>query len=162
MRYKIVPEPLSREDLLEARDTLPLVPGSVEDCCTRIRDGTALQSRDAARELLTFMQALGLAAESQHGFHRVRGDVADDDLGTAFVENVFGARELVDALQASDDPLTPSQALGVIRADIPQWERARYPDWEAEWRERVERLLEWATVFGLADAADSGYRASGR
>jgi hypothetical protein len=162
MRYKIVPEPLDWDGLLEARDALPLVPGTVEDCCTRIRDGTPLQSRDAARELLTFLQALGLAAESDRGFHRVRGDVTDDDLRAAFVENVFGARELRDALLAADEPLTADDGLDVLREQIPGWERARYPDWEAEWGERVDRLLTWATVFGLADSVDGAYRVAER
>jgi hypothetical protein len=106
------------------------------------------------------MQALGLAAESERGFHRVRGDVTVAELNAAFVENVFGARELVEALRASDDPLTADEGLGVLREEIPQWERARYPDWEEEWRERIERLLAWATVFGLADSTDGGYRAT--
>jgi hypothetical protein len=158
MRYKIVPEPLDKERLRQARGALPLVPGSVEDCCVRIRDGTPLHSRDAARELLTFMQALGLAAESERGFHRVRGDVTDDQLRSAFLENVFGARELIEALE-TDEPLTPRGGLDALRAEIPRWERARYPDWESEWGKRVERLFEWATVFDLAESVEGGYRA---
>jgi hypothetical protein len=124
----------------------------------RIRDGTPLQSRDAARELLTFMQALGLAAESERGFYRIRGDITDDQLRSAFLENVFGARELVEAVE-TDGPLTAAEGLDALRAEVPRWERARYPDWESEWSQRVERLLEWATVFDLAESAEGGYRA---
>lgn len=158
MRYKVVPEPIERETLHQARDALPLVPGAVEDCCVRIRDGTPLHSRDAARELLTFLQALGLAAESERGFYRVRGDITDDQLQTTFIDNVFGARELIEALETGG-PLTATEGLDVLRPEIPQWERARYPDWESEWGQRAGWLLEWATVFDLAETVDGGYRA---
>ncbi|MFC7134248.1 MULTISPECIES: hypothetical protein [Salinibaculum] len=160
MRYKIVPEPRSREALLAARDALPLVPGSVEDCCTRIRDRTDVPSRDRARELLTFLQALGLAKEASHGFHRVRGDVTDEQLREAFLANVYGAREIVDALADSDGPLDAADALAAIRDGVPRWERSQYADWEAEWRERAANLLAWAETFGLAASVDGGYVAT--
>ena len=160
MRYKVVPEPRSLEGLLAARDALPLVPGTVEDCCTRIRDRTDVPSRDAARELLTFLQALGLAAETDRGFHRVRGEVAEADLRGAFLDNVFGASEVVDALATADGPLGDDDALAAVRDDVPTWERSRHQDWEREWRDRVTRLLDWAVVFGLAASVDGGYTAA--
>ncbi len=159
MRYKIVPEPRQLDSLLAARDALPLVPSSVEDCCTRIRDRTTVQSRDAARELITFMQALGMAAETDRGFHRIRGEVTPEDLQTPFTENVFGAREILDAVVTASEPLDPEDAFAAIRDDIPQWERAQYTNWEQEWVDRVERLLEWAAVFGLVASEDGGYTA---
>ena len=162
MRYKTIPEPVGRDGLFAARDALPLVPGSVEDCCTRIRDRTDTPSRDEARELLTFLQALGLAAETDRGFHRVREEPTDADLRSAFVENVFGAAEIVEALSAADEPLTPDDGLDAIRDDVPRWERDKHADWESEWHERVARLLSWAETFGLADAVDGGYVAAGR
>jgi len=57
MRYKPVPEPRGVDALLAVRDAVLLVPGTVEDCCTRIRDRTGIASRDAAREWLTFCRA---------------------------------------------------------------------------------------------------------
>jgi hypothetical protein len=159
MRYKVVPEPRSFDELLAARDALPLVPGTVADCCARIRDRTDVPSRDAARELLTFLRALGLAAETDRGFHRVRGDVSEADLRAAFLDNVFGAREVVDALAAADDPLDADDALAAVRDDVPTWERSRHRDWEREWRHRVTRLLGWAVVVGLAETVDGGYAA---
>jgi hypothetical protein len=157
MRYKVVPEPRGVEFLLEVRDALPLVPGSVEDCCTRIRDRTGVPSRDRARAWLTFARALGLAAETPRGYHRVRGDVSQADLAAAFRERVFGARELLDALAAADAPVPAADAFDSIRGVVPRWERSRHADWEAEWRERTRNLLEWAVAFGLAASVEGGY-----
>jgi hypothetical protein len=157
MRYKVVPPVRSTDFLREAAGTLPLVPGSVEDCCSRIRDGTAVTSRDEARENLTFMQALGLVAEAERGFHRVRSPPGDEALTQAFRERVFGAQEVLGAV--ADDQATADEAFEIVDDEIPQWERDRHEDWEAEWRERTDRLLGWAAVFGLVTVEDGQYRA---
>lgn len=147
MRYKVVPPVRSVAFLRDAAGTLPLVPGSVEDCCSRVRDGTAVTSRDEARAYLTFMQALGLVAEAERGFHRVRSPPDDAALAAAFRERVFGAREVLDAV--AEDPRSVDEAFTAISGEIPTWERDRHEDWEAEWRERTERLLGWAVEFDL-------------
>jgi len=147
MRYKVVPPVRSIEFLREAAGTLPLVPGSVEDCCSRVRDGTEVVSRDEAREYLTFMQALGLISETDRGFHRVRKTPDDDTLAAAFRECVFGTAEVLAAV--ADEPQTAEAVFAVLGEEIPQWERDRYEDWETQWRERTERLLGWAITFGL-------------
>lgn len=157
VRYKVVPEPRDVAFLFAVRDALPLVPGNVEDCCTRIRDRTDLPSREAAREWLTFCQALGLARETDRGFYRVRGDPSADELADRLVGGVFPARELLAALE-TDGPLTPDGAFDALRDRIPRWERSRDADWEAEWRERVAHLLEWCVVLGLAERVDGAYR----
>ena len=158
VRFKIVPPVRTVGFLREAAETLPLVPGSVEDCCSRIRDGTAVTSRDEAREYLTFLQALGLVAETDRGFHRVRDGPGDEDLSVAFRERVFGAREVLDCV--ATEPRTVEEAFDALRDEIPRWERDRHEDWEAEWRERTERLLGWAAVFGLVTESDGQYRAT--
>lgn len=157
VRFKIVPPVRTVAFLREAAGTLPLVPGSVEDCCSRIRDGTAVTSRDEAREYLTFLQALGLVAETDRGFHRVRDAPDDEELTEAFRERVFGAREVLGAL--SDEPRTVEESFDALRDEIPRWERDRYEDWESEWRERTERLLGWAETFGLVAEGDGQFRA---
>ena len=157
VRYKVVPPARDREALFAVRDALPLVPGSVEDCCARIRDQTDVPSRDAAREWLTFCQALGLAAETDRGFHRLREDPGREALAERLLDGVFPARELRDAL-AADGPLTPADAFSGLREAIPRWERSRSPDWEDDWRERIEHLLEWFVVFDLATREGEGYR----
>jgi len=156
VRYKVVPEPRSVAALRDVQTALPLVPGSVEDCCSRIRDRTDLQSRDVAREYLTFAQALGLATESERGYSSARDSPPNDELGGRFREQVFGARELLASLE--DGPKTAVACFQEIRDDVPQWERDRHTDWEAEWRDRTERLLEWGVEFGLVTRTDDGYR----
>ncbi|NLV10088.1 hypothetical protein GOC74_09115 [Halomicrobium mukohataei] len=158
VRFKVVPPVRAVGFLREAAETLPLVPGSVEDCCTRVRDGTAVTSRDEAREYLTFMQALGLVAETDRGFHRVRDAPSDEELPTAFRERVFGAREVLECV--ATEPRTPEAVFTAIREEIPRWERNRHEDWEAEWHERIERLLGWAAVFDLVTESDGQYRAA--
>ena len=158
MRYKIVPAPRDREFLAAAQRALPLVPGTVEDCCLRLVDETAAPSRDAAREYLTFLQALELVAETNRGYKRRRVDLNDAGLGDAFERRVFGAREVLDALRF-DGPLTADEAFEAIREAVPRWERDRHTDWESEWRERTERLLDWSVAFGLASRDGDRYAA---
>lgn len=156
MRYKVVPEPRSVAFLRDVQSALPLVPGSVEDCCARIRDRTDLQSRDEAREYLTFVQALGLATEGDRGYSQVRDGPADDELGERFHEQVFGARETLQAL--ADGAGTAAECFEMARDTVPRWERERHVDWEAVWRDRTERLLAWAVEFGLVSRRDGTYR----
>jgi hypothetical protein len=158
MRIKVVPEPADRTLLAEGHEALPLVPGSVEDCCRRIRDRTRIPSRDEAREWLTFAEALGLATETDRGFHRVRDPPDNAALESAFVENVFGVRELVEATANADDPLTQTAAFEAVRDEVPRWERNRYSDWEREWHERVGRLLAWGVEVGALESVGDGYR----
>lgn len=157
MRYKIVPEPRSVDFLADAQRAVPLVPGTVEDCCVRLVDRTAAPSRDAAREYLTFLQALELVAETPRGFRRRRVELDRDRLAESFNGRVFGARELLDALTDAE-ALTTDQAFDRLREHVPRWERERHTDWKREWRERTERLLAWSEVFGLAERTDDGYR----
>jgi len=151
MRYKVVPPVRSIAFLREVSDCLPLVPGTVEDCCRRIRDGTELQSRDAAREYLTFCQAVGLAAEADEGYYRPREPPDDDAIAAAFVERVYGAQEVIDALDAGHSRDTAEVFGAVIEPIVPRWERDREQDWRGKWRDTTERLLGWAGAFDLLD-----------
>lgn len=146
------------EFLDEARRALPLVPGSENDCCARLLDRTALVARDDAREWITFLRALGLAAETDSGYRRLRRDPNREELATAFREGIFGADTLLDSLP-DDEPLDETEAFERFRSHIPNWERHRRPDWEDHWHERVRRLLGWLVLFGLAERVDDGYRA---
>jgi hypothetical protein len=157
VRYKIVPPVRDRAFLAAAQRALPLVPGTVEDCCLRIVDETAAPSRDAAREYLTFLQALELAEETPRGFRRRRVDADEAALAEAFEDRVFGASELLGALREAGS-LTADEAFAELRETVPQWERDRHTDWAAEWRERTERLLDWSVAFGLAARDGDRYR----
>ncbi|WP_225334814.1 hypothetical protein [Halomicrobium urmianum] len=156
MRYKVVPEPRSVAFLREAAETLPLVPGSVEDCCSRIRDETDVLSRDRAREYLTLLEALGLAEETSSGYRRLRDQPDDATLTERFRERVFGVEELLAALSA-EGPIDVDGAFDALADEVPRWERDRREDWESEWRERTERLLEWSVAFGLAERDGDEY-----
>jgi hypothetical protein len=157
MRYKVVPTPADRTLLTDVHEALPLVPGSVEDCCTRIRDRTSVPSRDAAREWLTFATALGLAAETERGYHRVREPPENDRLVENFRENVFGVEEVLAALGETDTPLEDSAVFESVRDIVPRWERNRYADWEGEWTDRTGLLLSWCEAFELCTHSDGGY-----
>jgi hypothetical protein len=158
VRYKIVPPVRDREFLFQARDALPLVPGSENDCCARIRDRTDVASRADARRWLTFCVALGLAAETDRGYYRIRDDPDAAELGERLLANVYPARE---ALAVLDDrgPATTGETFEALRDRIPRWERSRHADWVAEWRERFDNLLGWCVAFGLAEQAGDAYRA---
>ena len=155
MRYKVVPEPRDVDELLAIGDAIPLVPGSEEDCCSRVVSRTSVAGRDAAREWLTFLQALGLVAESDRGFHRTRDDPGRGGIGERFLSGVFGARE-VREIVAREGPVSPEEAFESLRESIPHWERHRRTDWAEDWRERTGRLLEWGVVFGVFEAVDGG------
>lgn len=159
MRVKPVPEaPAELGVVAAAQRAVPLVPGSEADCCALIMDRLDLAGRDAARTWLTFLRGLGFVRETDRGFVRTREPVDRASLASGLTAGVFGARELRGALDA--EPLTPGEAFGVIRPLVPRWERARDPGWEATWRERTDRLLEWLVLAGLAARAEGGYVAA--
>jgi hypothetical protein len=157
-RYKVVPDPLGLDTLAAVHAALPLVPDSVEDCCLRVVDRTDVPARDDAREWLTFCQALGLAERTDGGYERVRTDFDTDELAAAYRERVFGARELLAAIE-DDGPLTADEAFERLAPGVPGWERDRHTDWEREWRERTGRLLAWACLFDLATRDGERYAA---
>lgn len=159
MRFKVVPEPRD-VDLAAVQRAVPLVPDPVEDCCTLICDRTGIPGRDTAREWLTFAQALELVEETDQGFKRTRREPDPDHLADAFRRRVFGAREVLTSL--GDGPRTVDEAFEDLRGSVPEWERDRHTDWEAEWRERTRRLLAWSARFGLAERSDDRYRLADR
>ena len=162
MRLKPVPPaPTDLETLSEAQRALPLVPGPTDDCCARIATRLGIDRKEA-RVWLTFLRALGLAAEGPSGYRRTRTDLDVDSIADTFGKRVYGASEVLTIVAESDDPLSAAAVFARFAEEVPRWERHRYPDgWEPVWRERVERLLEWATLFGLAERSDGRYR-SGR
>lgn len=159
MRLKPVPPaPADPERLRSARRAVPLVPGSENDCCARIRRRLDLPGRDAARTWLTFLRALGLVEETSRGYARTRDSFAMEAVRPAFVEGVFGAREVLVVLEDAGDPLAPDAVFERVVDVVPQWERHSDPAWRETWRERVARLLAWAALLGLADADGGTYR----
>ena len=156
MRYKVAPPVRSRSFLEAARAAIPLVPDSETDCCRAIQTATDVSDRETAQKYLVFLQALGLVAESDRGYYRTREDLDRDALATAFEGSVFGVDVLLAAL--GSEPVDTDAVFDALRDEIPRWERERHTDWEAVWRERTTRLLEWAVLFGLAEKTADGYR----
>ncbi|MFB6172139.1 MAG: hypothetical protein ABEJ23_06370 [Haloarculaceae archaeon] len=156
MRFKVVPPARGLETLAAAQAALPLVPDDETTCCARLMRDTDVPAQDEAKEWLTFLRALGLAALTDSGYRRIQDDPDPAVLAQRFRERVYGADALLAALADADRPLTAGAAFD--RFDVPEWERRRYADWETVWRERVERVLEWAVALDLATATPDGYR----
>jgi hypothetical protein len=157
MQYKVVPPvPDSLEALETARRAVPLVPRSETDCCARVMDRAGVPARDEAKEWLTFMRALGLVAEAERGYRRTRDTVAREELAAAFRERVYGAEDLLEALDERE-PASAESVFERFAGSVPTWERRRHADWRRVWRERVDRLLDWAVLFGLARRENGGY-----
>ncbi|ELZ94010.1 hypothetical protein C440_10333 [Haloferax mucosum ATCC BAA-1512] len=154
-RKPVPPAPDSLDRLWNAHAAVPLIPGSEDDCCGRVAERLDV-TPDEGRDWLVFCQSLGLAREVSRGFERVRDDWQQEELKDAFVERVFGAREVLDAL--GDEPRSTGDVFEAFEPTVPRWERHRDPDgWESRWQTRVERLLDWAVLFGVAERNDDGY-----
>ncbi|WP_435175887.1 hypothetical protein [Halorussus sp. AFM4] len=162
MKFKLVPEPpADLEFVATAQRAVPLVPGSEDDCCARLLDRTDLPSRDAARTWLTFLRALGLAEERATGFTRTREDPDPELLRGRFRESVFGADAVLEILADAEQSLSADEVFERFRDEVPTWEHHKNPNsWEEIWGERVERLLDWAVLLGLAEAVDGEYEAA--
>lgn len=155
MKVKPVPVPPETVDRpFEIRDALPLVPEPEESCCDRLVRRAGVEDAEAARDWLTFLRGLDLVAEGSSGYHRTR--VEPDDLSEALLEGVYGAREIRTILDDAGEPLAADEVFERFEA-VPRWERHRNPDWETVWRERVDRLLGWLALAGLADRRNGTY-----
>jgi hypothetical protein len=111
---------------------------------------------DEGRDWLVFCQSLGLTRETSRGFERIRDEQTVQELGIAFTEQVFGAREVLDALD--DGPQTVDAVFESFEPTVPNWERHRDPDgWETRWRTRVQHLLDWAVLFERARRENGEY-----
>lgn len=170
MRFKIVPEPPAEDgtydgesesegdDPIErATRAIPIVPATEDECCVRLLNRLGLAARDAAREWLTFLRALGLVVETESGFSRSRDERAFAELATTFCERVYGVREVLCILDVANEPLSADAVAEEFAEHVPQWERFRYPDPGEIWGERVARILGWAMYFGLAERVGDGY-----
>lgn len=155
MKFKVVPEPRPRSFIETAKRTLPLVPSSEDDCCGLLMADTDIDSRDVAREWITFLLALGQVAETDGKYYQRRDP--DDDLAAAFRDRVYATETVIQIVKNSEEPLEATQVFERMRTEIPQWERNHRQDWDDVWHERVERLLEWTVEFDLTERTADGY-----
>ena len=162
-RKPLPPPPDDLATVAAARDAVPLVPGSEDDCCARLARRLDLPGRDVAGRWLTLLEALGLVEEGARGFTRVRGVPIDRAaLAEAFVAGVYGAREALAVLEAADGPLDAAAVAEATAEGAPGWERRKHgSDWPAVWRARTADLLGWLALLDLAVRVDGGYRPTG-
>lgn len=163
MRLKPIPEPPTDLDALRTyQRAVPLVPGSTEDCCVRLRDRCTLPNRQVANDWLAFLRALGLAKQTDRGFVRTDVDPTPQTVRDGLREGVLLVPATLEQLAAAtpSDPLTPAGLFAATRDAVPRHDRARDPDWESTWQERADRLLRWLALVDLASpvvSEDAGY-----
>lgn len=161
-RKPLPPPPEDLQAVREAQAAVPLVPGTEEDCCARLQDRLGLAARDTAATWLDFLRGLGLAEEGPAGFSRVRTEPDDDALADAFLQTVYGAREVSEILDESVEPLSAGAVAERTEELVTPWERQRDgPEWSTAWQNRTSHLLDWLVLIGRAERTDGGYRAAG-
>ncbi len=170
MKFKPVPEAPETVDFVRhVQRAVPLVSSVTDDCCARLMQQVGFESRDTAATWLTFLRALKLAEETEDGFIRRRREPERDELAEAFQTRVYGVSRVLEILP--NETQTPLEADAVFEAfseTIPV--RGRDSDSaddsteddnsggiEALWRERVENVLDWAVLLGLAERVDGEY-----
>ena len=157
MRLKPVPDPPAAvDDLRELQRAVPLVPGSTDDCCARLRDRCGLPDRRTANDWLAFLRTLGLVRETSRGFVRADAEPTPELVREGLREGVLLVPEAFELLEAATptDPLTPDALFEATRESVPRHDRARDPEWEAAWRDRSARLLAWLALVDLAERVD--------
>jgi len=158
VRFKLLPDPPDSLGVVaDAQRAVPLVPASEDDCTARLLRRLEFPSRDVARTWLTFLRALELATETPSGFVRESTEPTSEHLRSAFQLRIYGAREVLDALD-TDDSRTVEDVFADFEERVPVWETHRAAgDWRDVWRERVERIVAWAVLLGLAAEQGDGY-----
>lgn len=156
MRFKPLPEPVSVEQFWALQAAVPETPDSESSCCARLVAATEIETESAAADWLVFLRALELV-ETVDGQYRQRAGNGDTNTDTeslreAFRSRVFLADEVLTTLENAESPQSP-------QAVFDNTTTATHES-ESEAIRRIERLLEWAVVLGVADRRDDGYSAS--
>jgi hypothetical protein len=158
VRYKTVPDPCDLDRVQEIHAAVPADPEATDDCCARLCTVGSVRDRDAAREWLPFLTALGLASRTDAGYHRLdwreRAHLAE-----SFENHVLGARELLDIVDTAGPMsverlfVNPTLRDAVVtgaagREESPHQQRAI--------KSRIERLVGWSEVLGLVARNSAG------
>jgi len=157
MRLKRVPAPPESLSAVTAyQRAIPLVPGSVDDCCRRLVRRCACATRQDAADWLAFLNAFGLVRETERGVVRADVEPTQARLQITLRETILHVpatlRLLADASRAH--PVTAADVFEATRDAVPRHDRARDTDWEATWRARAGRLLRWLVLADLAAPVD--------
>ncbi|MFC5135191.1 MULTISPECIES: hypothetical protein [Haloferacaceae] len=153
MRLKPVPEPpAALAEIAEFQRAVPLVPGSTDDCCARLRDRRDLPNRQRANDWLAFLRTLGLVRETPRGFVRTDADPTPERVREGLRDGVLFVPEALSLLRSATpaEPVTADTLFEATRESVPRHDRARDADWERTWRDRADRLLRWLALVALA------------
>ncbi|MWV38248.1 hypothetical protein [Natrialba sp. INN-245] len=163
MRFKPVPEP--PEGLEAVAGVAAAVPAESDatasdaDCCSRLVERADVEGREAAATWLTFLRALELVETERDTYRRTANDVDPESLRTTFRSRVRDVPTVLEVLEDSSTGLEVATVTRRVRdrsTERTVGRSHREPDDCARWAERVERLLEWATLFGLVDRTADG------
>jgi hypothetical protein len=164
VRYKSLPKPCNLDQLRDIHAAVPADPEATDDCCARLCAVGEVHDRDAAREWLPFLTALGLVSRGDAGYQRLawreRAQLAE-----SFRENVLGASELLTVIE-SDGPISIERLFVNPRIREATATKTAGRDEDVDQNRavkfRVKRLLGWSEVFGLITRNSAGeYVASG-
>ncbi|ELY90830.1 hypothetical protein [Natrialba taiwanensis] len=177
LTFKPVPEPPADFDTLAAvRNAVPATKAAAAetaDCCVRVlertgrgADGTELiRDRDDAATWLTFLRALELATDGEDGYRRTDRELEREAVRAAFRKRVYGVGSILEALDAAAEPLSATAVADRVQSQ-PQPQSRSQSQSSSRRRvqpDRIERLLEWAVLLGLAErherANETRYRA---
>lgn len=173
VQFNPIPDPPDSLDRIAAvHEALPTEPDPELDCCARVIERTAVETREAAADWITFLRALEVVAKAPNGYRRapMPGDVEPDSdvdgdpnleqLARAFRDRVVGVDAVLSTLD-DEDGLAAEVIYGQLVAtdSIPTSDRRRYGDrLRSIWIDRIDRILEWATLFELVERVDGAYR----
>ncbi len=169
MRSKWVPAPPPTQKteatltaVRAAQRAIPLIPKREAVCLQRLQSRAreaGIENEDDARQWLLFLRSVGLISKTPSGYRRTRSEPDATQLFENLCEQIYGARELQDALQATDKPLASSAAWNRAAVTMPTWERHHHGSrWEEIHQQRGHRLCEWFVLLGGATqcTADNG------
>lgn len=152
VRFKPIPSPPSALSELEPiHRSIPLVPAPEADCLRRLRSRAGIQNREEGRAWLGFLRAVELAVLTERGYRRLHREPTAAYLREPFRRRVYGAAETLSTLQAADRALSGREIATRTESALPTWERRRNVDPAVAWRDRTERLLEWAVLLGIIE-----------
>jgi len=159
MRFKWVPEPPATIGQLTAiHRAIPLVPATESTCLQRLVDReTAIDSREAANQWLTFLRAIDAIERTPRGYRRQHTELTAAELHTRVLDRIYGARELHEVLAAADQPMD-IETIVDRGADLPTWEQYHHTDHQQVHRRRQRRLAEWFVLCEVAEKTAPGYR----
>jgi hypothetical protein len=150
MQYRQLPPVGTLDDIETVWRAVPQTPDETEDCCQRLCDRTAIDSRSHASQWLVFLSALECVSDDG-GYYRHEALPDDATLATAFESSIFGVEAVLGV--AGQEPQTSTD----IEKSLPETTCKRIERTEHS-ETYLDRLLGWAATFGYVEQTADGYR----